>query len=229
MLKTNFILRLAMFNYSITSEFINEKVSEAISQNFDSNGNGNQSGFISLMVLKGNEVLKDVPIVFEMFSLLAYATSKLPIAVFDFENDAEIDLNQFKNTIVVSEAKNKLILLLTVNAGDLPYVAHWIADSIPSQQVKNMAGLLAIPFSIELHAGKPFILPEWCAAFYVNNNREHCIPTVTLRSMANSNIESFSGDWIENALHRLSFFNLPVRDAREAIKTAPHGATNTNK
>ena len=45
-----------MLNYSITSAFINEKVSEAISQDFDSNGDGIQSGFISLMVLKGNHV-----------------------------------------------------------------------------------------------------------------------------------------------------------------------------
>ncbi|HEN3280819.1 TPA: hypothetical protein U5D21_002666 [Yersinia enterocolitica] len=218
-----------MLNYSITSAFINEKVSEAISQDFDSNGDGIQSGFISLMVLKGNHVLKDIPIVFEMFSILSYATTKFPIVNYEFKNDTEIDLYQFKNTIVASEEKNKLILFLTVDAGDLPYVAHWISDSIPSQQVKSMAGLLAIPFSIELHAGNPFILPEWCAAFYVNNNSKHCIPTVTLHSMANSNVEGFSGDWTENALHRLSFFNLPVRDAQKAVQTAPQGATTTNK
>ncbi len=72
-----------MLNYSITSAFINEKVSEAISQDFDSNGDGIQSGFISLMVLKGNHVLKDIPIVFEMFSILSYATTKFPIAALE--------------------------------------------------------------------------------------------------------------------------------------------------
>jgi len=169
-------------------------------------------GFVGVMARSSAGVQKDIPAAMEMYTLLDYFMYSLPLASRYLAFDAEpIPLEP---GIVVSEQGDKIVALLPIQAQQLTEVAFWLADALPSREVKAMPGLLTLMFSVEAHDDVQHLLPEWTAAFYVQSNKDHCIPILALRSVLDD--ERFGGDWVTVALHRMSEFGLPQQAAFDA-------------
>jgi len=196
----------------ITAQTVNELIDQAISGDVLT---GDGGGFIKVMASKNSHAVEnDIPTAFEMYTLLQYFVDRLPFAAMPLHEDfAPMDLAPL---IAHDEERNRLVALLPVTE-DMPLgvIAHFIADRLPSAQVKSMPGILALPFVIETHEGAEHLIPEWYAAFYKDGHPGHCFPILTMRSVLNE--ESFSGDWVDVALNRMAVFRLPREDAQEAV------------
>jgi hypothetical protein len=177
-------------------------------------------GFLQVMGRKDRRsVQTDIPAAFEMYTLLQHFLELLPLTEICLSEDLpEIELTP---GIRYDSEHKRLVLLIDCKADELPYVAHYVADRIPSSQLKARPGTLALAYSIERH-GEPgreaeHLIPEWHAAWYVNHDPGHCIPVLALQSVLHD--EHFSGDWVDVALHRMGVFRLPRAKAIEALRT----------
>jgi len=186
-------------------------IEAAISGNVLTNEGG---GFISIMAKKSPSIKKDIPAVFEAYTLLSHFLNRLP--VFPALLDEGNQIPDLSPKILYDEAAKRLVALLPIGTGELAEVAYWLVDSVRSDQVKRMAGVLALPFSIEKHSGTDHLIPEWFAAFYVRGNPDHCIPILTLRSVLED--QRFGGDWVSVALERMTAFALPQKQAANAVR-----------
>lgn len=171
------------------------------------NAIGDKAGFIHVMAHKNVDVRRDVPCAFEVYSLLHHYLDSLSM---EMAQDGHVV--NLRHSIQFNEQHQRLMLMINVGANELEYVAHWIADRLPSNQVKAMAGILVVPFMIETWDDKKHLIPEWCAAFYVSGNADHCVPILVMQSVLSNN--QFGGDWVESALNRLEVFGLPVGKAK---------------
>ena len=173
---------------------LRELIDDAISGN----------GFIELMSQK---TPNDIPMAFEMYTLLGYFLEKLPLKEVKLQIGAtEISLEQ---TILYDMENSRVIALISVNENELQEIAYWLADGIPSSLIKEKSGILALPFSIEKHNDEPYLIPEWFAVLYIDQDPEQFIPLLTLKSILNN--EQFGGDWVDIALKRMDIFSLPKR------------------
>ncbi|MFK0093891.1 hypothetical protein [Pseudomonas sp. NPDC090592] len=169
-------------------------------------------GFVSVMAKSAPAIQKDIPAAFEMYTLLEHFLKSLPIRHETIHFDAQtLDLEP---GIVVDRYGHKVVALLPIEAGQFGEVAFWLADALPSREVKAMPGILALMFSVEAHEDLKHLLPEWIAAFYVQGVARHCVPILALKSVLED--ERFGGDWVAVALHRLADFALPQAEAQQA-------------
>ena len=169
-------------------------------------------GFLSVMAGSTAAIQKDIPAAFEMYTLLEHYLKTLPIR----HEMLAFGANPLalEPGIVVGHDAGKVIALLPIQAGQFGEVAFWLADALPSRELKAMSGVLALMFSVQAHDNIRHLLPEWTAAFYVKGNAGHCVPILALKSVLED--ERFGGDWVAVALHRLSEFALPQAAAEEA-------------
>ncbi|WP_426810504.1 hypothetical protein ABOC32_06680 [Pseudomonas sp. WOUb67] len=169
-------------------------------------------GFVSVMAKSAPAIQKDIPAAFEMYTLLEHFLKSLPIRQATIGYGAQmLDLEP---GIVVDHDGHKVVALLPIQAGQLGEVAFWLADALPSREVKTLPGMLALVFSVETHEDIKHLLPEWVAAFYVQGQARHCVPILALKSVLED--KHFGGDWVAVALHRLASFALPQADAQQA-------------
>lgn len=172
-------------------------------------------GFVSIMGKSSPSIRQDIPAAFEAFTLLSHFLGRLPVRPVTL--DSTSPLSDLSPAILHDATAARLVALLPIGAGELTAVAYWLTDSVRSDQVKQMAGVLALPFSIENHAGVEHLLPEWFAAFYVRGEPGHCIPILALRSVLAD--QRFGGDWVGVALERMTAFALPQEQAASAVRS----------
>ncbi len=171
-------------------------------------------GFVSIMGKSSPGIRQDIPAAFEAYTLLSHFIGRLPVHPVTL--DATNPLSDLSPAILHDATAARLVALLPICAGELTAVAYWITDSVRSDQVKQMAGVLALPFSIETPlTGVEVLLPEWFAAFYVDADPGHCIPILALRAVLAD--ERF-GDWVSVALERMAAFGLPQEQAGNAVR-----------
>jgi len=194
---------------------ISAMIETAIGGDVISNEGG---GFMSVMAKSTPGIRQDIPAAFEAYTLLSYCLDRLPVHTASLNADAPvIDLSP---AVLHDPGAGRLVALLPIAATQLPVVAYWLTDHMHSAQIKQMPGLLALPFSIETHAGTEHLLPEWYAAFYVHGEPGHCIPILALRSVLTD--QRFGGDWVSVALERMTTFALPQVQARSANTDFTH-------
>ena len=172
-----------------------------------------EKGFITVMAGKSTEVQQDIPAAFESYGLLSHFLHHLPVrhtALSDKDPPVELAA-----AIHFDADNGRLLALVPIGIGELDAVAHWYTASIMSTAVKQMQGLLALPFSLETHAETEVLIPDWCAAFFANGKSFHCIPILTLRSILSK--EAVGQDWVNAALARLRTYALPVSAAMQSI------------
>jgi hypothetical protein len=167
-------------------------------------------GFIAVMAKSNPNVRQDIPAAFEMYTVLSHYLEKLPFYEVAFNADLLLT-----PAIFCDKESSKLVALLPVQAGDLDLIAYWIAGGIRSDTVRKMGGVLALPFTIETHSEVRHLIPEWFAAFYVGGNEDHCVPSLTMRSIT---LDDRFGDWVAIAVERMTTFGLPNAAASSAIK-----------
>lgn len=172
-------------------------------------------GFLAIMGRSSPGIRQDVPAAFEAYTLLSHFLGVLPVRPVTM--DAACPIIDLSPAILFDAAAARLVALLPIGAAELGVVAYWLTDSVRSDKIKQMAGVLALPFSIESHAGVEHLLPEWFAAFYVGGDPGHCIPISTLRSVLAD--QRFGGDWVSVALERMTAFALPQEQAARAVKS----------
>jgi hypothetical protein len=196
-----------------------ETLSTLVDQAISEHGIEEQPGFIQVMARKDRRAVQnDIPAAFEMYTLLQHYLERLPLTEMRLGEDLpEVELTQ---GILYDGEHKRLVVLIACEANTLPYVAHYVADRIPSGELKARPGTLALAFSIERH-GEPgneheYLIPEWHAAWYVSHDPGHCIPVLALQSVLHD--EQFSGDWVDVALHRMGVFRLPRTKALEALR-----------
>lgn len=171
-------------------------------------------GFIAMMGKGLPAVRQDVPAAFEMYTLIHHFWNDLPFRLSQM-NESAAPLEMIAG-VDHDITNGRVVALIPVEAGSLPHVAYWLSESIRSARVTAMGGLLAIPFSIEMHDDVDHIVPEWFAAFYVDGHADHCVPILALRAVESD--ERF-GDWVETSLHRMRAFGLPSEKALGAVRT----------
>lgn len=190
-------------------EQIAQLVTDAIGGDIFSETGG---GFVTVMAKSSPSIRTDIPTAFEMYSLLEHFAKKMPVRTSEMGPDVPaLDLLP---GIVVAADGSKLVALIPIEAGQLAEIAFWLADGLPSREVKTMPGLLALPFSIETHDDVKHLLPEWFGAFYVRSKAQHCIPILALKSVMND--QRFGGDWVAVAIHRMTAFSMPQVEAQAA-------------
>lgn len=194
-----------------TQEKISALIDTAISGDVLTDDGG---GLIAVMAKSSLSIQKDIPAAFEMYTLLSHFLNRLPLLAAQLAEDRpDVALAP---AILHDEGNGRIVALIPIASGEMGEIAYWLADSLPSDRIKQMAGVLAICFSIERHAAADRLLPEWFAAFYVDGDARHCIPILALRSIMSN--ENFSGDWVDIALNRMAVFSLPRADATEGVK-----------
>lgn len=172
-------------------------------------------GFLRVMGQKDSRAVQtDIPAACEMLTLLQHYLYHLPIT--EMELTEELPEIALTPGVLVDAARKRVLLLVACEADTLPYLAHYVADRIPSNELKSRAGTLALSFVIETHGDCEHLIPEWHAAWYVANDPGHCIPVLALRSVLQD--EQFSGDWVDVAMHRMGVFRLPRAAAIEALR-----------
>lgn len=168
-------------------------------------------GFIAVMAKSNPHVQQDIPAAFEMYTLLAHYLDKLPVHALALSSTSVL----LAPAIFYDEPAGKLVALLPVQAGELDLIAYWVAGGIRSSTVRGMAGVLALPFSVEGHDNVRHLIPEWFAAFYVDGSEDHMVPSLTMRSIT---LDERFGDWVTVALERMEIFGLPSAAAHRATK-----------
>jgi hypothetical protein len=159
-------------------------------------------GFISLMARQRPSIATDVPAAFEMYALLEHGLGRYPFSVVT----GAIDVHDLRAGVRYDQASGRLLALVPVGQGELPYVAHWISNQLLSERVRAMPGLLALPFAVEQHDGQTHLLPEWFCAYYVDGMAVHCVPLLALKSVVDD--ERFD-DWVGTAIARMDAYGLP--------------------
>ena len=183
-------------------------VERAIGGDVIADGDG---GFVAVMAKGNPQIRQDIPAAFEMYTLLSHYASSLPLHAVDL-TDAEVHLVP---AILYDQKAGKVLALIPIGAGELDLVAYWVAGGIPSDTVRRMSGLLALPFSLETHAEEQHLIPEWFAVFYVKGSADHCVPSLTMRSVT---ADDRFGDWVAVALHRMEIYGLPKDAAKDAVQ-----------
>lgn len=153
-------------------------------------------------------VAQDVPVAAEMFGLLRHFLGTLPR-----HSLADGEVYRLAPGIYENHPLNQAVAFIPIQAGELDLIAYWLAQSVQSPKMIALPGLLVLPFSIEEHDGRRWLIPEWFALFYVDSAPDHCVPLLALRSVLDDG--RFS-DWVDAALVRAAAFRLPTVEAVQA-------------
>jgi hypothetical protein len=168
-------------------------------------------GFVSIMGKSGRLVQQDIPAAFEAYTLLSYFLATLPLTQYS----SAITVDSLQPALHYDREAGRLLALLPVERNELQSVAFWLTDSMKSDLLKKMPGILALPFTVEEHMGVDLLLPEWFAAFYVNSDPGHCIPLLLFHSVLS---DSRFSDWVRIALERMAVFGLPQTAAKAELE-----------
>ena len=171
-------------------------------------------GFVYIMSKKSPGIKQDIAAAFESYSLLSHYLDSIPVHPVSLEK-AE-SLQELSPGVIYDKDMGKLVALLPIGDEELNLIAYWITDSMQSDSIKKMAGVLALPFAIEEHAEVKHLIPEWFAAFYVNGSKDHCIPILALKSVLLD--QQIGNDWVTVALERMTSFALPQDNAQKATQ-----------
>jgi hypothetical protein len=189
---------------------LNTLIASALGQDVDVILNTG-GGFMSVMGRNNPNIQQDVPAAFEMYSLLMHFLTKAPVVLGPLGGSGPI----LSPAVHYDPAAGRVVLVMPVGAHELEFVAHWIAESLISGTVKAMAGLLALPFSVEMQDGARHLIPEWFGAFYVGGDEGKCVPVLTLKSVT---LDERFADWVAIALQRMKTFELPCEKAQQSMQ-----------
>lgn len=174
---------------------------------------GTGFGFVGVMAAAAPAIRQDIAPAFEMYTLLSHYLDRLPIVHTELGSSAV----PLAPAVHYDPGAGRLLALLPVGKGELSLVAHWLASGLRSDTVRDMPGLLALPFSVETRGGTRHLLPEWLAAYYVDGHAEHCVPLLALPSMT---LDARLADWLAIAFERMPLFGMPCAAARAAMAAA---------
>ncbi len=172
-------------------------------------GDWKGSNVPSVLRAMGQDSVKarDIPAAMEMVALLQHFGATLPVRLSTLGGDAPVELQAG----VVWDQGGKLVLMVAVDAGALEHIAHWVADALPSQELRAMPGVLAMPFSVEAHGegegAEAVLFPEWFTVYYPYGRADLAFPILALRSILHH--EQFGGDWVNVAIGRMAHYSLP--------------------
>jgi hypothetical protein len=173
--------------------------------------NEDRCGFVTVMARSKPHIRQDIPAAFEMYTLLTHYLGTLPLHAVTL-GCSEVPLAP---GILFDVPSGRLLVLIPVDAHQMEDIAYWVASGVRSPAVKAMAGLLALPFSIEAREETRHLIPEWFAAFYVGGSADHCVPVLALRSIV---LDPRFADWVAVALERMPVFGLPCARADQALR-----------
>lgn len=164
-------------------------------------------GFLSVMSRSRPHIQQDIPAAFEMYTLLSHHLLTLPLRLLSLQ-DATVAIMP---AITFDSHSGRVVALIRVEPRQLELIAYWVTAGLQSDTVRGKAGVLALPFSIEMHDEVPWLMPEWFAAFYTDTDSAglRCIPILALRSVMQD--ERFA-DWVVIARQRMRMFGLPTNE-----------------
>lgn len=180
-----------------TAATIQQLITEAIAPS---------SGILAMMASKSTLHQEDIPAAFEACALLSHTLSK-----FGALNTSQVTLAP---GVYISKCLKRLTCVSQFQAGELEYAAMWLMGYTHSQKIKQQPGVLAIPFSIEVHEDLKLLIPEWFAVFYLRGDPAHCVPLLTLRSILE---QPDITDWTQSALRLAEERGLPCAQAKDAL------------
>ncbi|UXI68353.1 hypothetical protein [Tahibacter amnicola] len=160
------------------------------------------------MSAKSSALRRDIPVAFEMYALLEHLLGRLPQRPVIAGEPLPLEPGIYLNT-----ASRNVVALMLVEPGTLTHVALWASQSLSSDRVRAMGGVLALPFSVETHDGRVQLVPEWWVAFYLDGDPARGLPLLAMRAVLED--ERFS-DWVDVATRRLAAFGLPAPVTRGA-------------
>lgn len=169
---------------------------------------GGASSVITMMGRHTNpRVGQDIAVASEMLGLLRHFMGKLPFQYFSSKTVLSLEPG-----IYCDATASSLIALLPVGPSELSLVAYWLSEALENRKAVELPGLLALPFTIEEHGERQWLMPEWNAMYYIDSSVEHCMPMLALKSVLDD--VRFS-DWVSVALERADALGLPTGRARE--------------
>lgn len=158
---------------------------------------------------------KDIPMAFEMLTLLQYHQRKLALQDCVFDDDSEASLQPGIAYEITGDA-GKLLMKMPYDINSLQHEAHWIVDRFASSSRKALAGLLALPFMLMKSAEGWQLMPDWTVAVIPDDHGVRSLfPILTFGSMVE--LKQIGADWVPYALHRLAAYGLPVSEALAGI------------
>lgn len=184
----------------------------------DAAESGGDSSVITVMGKHENHrVRQDIAVASEMLGLLRHFLCKLPFR--DYSSSTVLLLEP---GVYFDPVKNRLVALVSIGPSELALVAYWLSETFENESIVGLPGLLALPFTIEEHDEKQWLMPEWTVMFYIDSSVEHCVPVLALKSVLDDG--RFS-DWVEVALERIEVFGLPTGQAKiETQRVVVHKA-----
>ncbi|MDB6010456.1 MAG: hypothetical protein JWL65_2706, partial [Gammaproteobacteria bacterium] len=123
-------------------------------------------GFLWVMSRSRPHIRQDIPAAFEMYTLLSHHLLTLPLRMLPLE-DTPLAITP---GIAFDPRSGRVVALIRVEPRQLELIAYWVTGALQSDTVRGMAGVLALPFSIEVHHEVQWLLPEWFAAFYIDTD-----------------------------------------------------------
>jgi len=169
------------------------------------------AGAGSMLAIMGahenSSIAHDIPVAAEMLGLLRHFLPTLPYQV---TKDGLLALDP---GIYDYTELGHVVALIPLHAGELDLVAYWLSQAMQSPKLVALPGMLALPFSIEIHDGQRWLIPEWFALFYVDRSPKHCVPLLAFRSVLN---DGRFADWVPAALVRADSFGLRTEEATKA-------------
>ncbi|MDR2208080.1 MAG: hypothetical protein LBE22_03800 [Azoarcus sp.] len=166
------------------------------------------------MAAKPQEIRQDIPAAFDAYTLLLHFLDSLPVehtALSDEPPSVEL-----APAIHFDANRGRVLALIPISVGELDAISYWYTLNMMSKTVKQMPGLLALPFCLETHAKMEVLIPDWCGAFFVDGEPSHCVPILVMRSMLSQ--KAVGQDWVDAALARLRVFALPTDAARQSAQ-----------
>src|SRR5690606_21024395 len=121
---------------------------------------------------------QDIAVASEMLGLLRHFMGKLPFQYFSSKTALALEPG-----IYFDSASSVLVALLPIGPSELSLVAYWLSETLENGKVVELPGLLALPFTIEVHDEKQWLMPEWNVIFYIDSSVEHCMPLLAMKSV----------------------------------------------
>jgi hypothetical protein len=172
-----------------------------------------ENRLVSIMVGTTWDAQQDVPTAIETYGLLSHFLHYLPVRHTALSREATpVELAP---VIHFDAGNGRLLALVPIGTGELYAVAYWCTINMTNTAFRQMPGLLALPFSLETHAGTEVLIPDWCRVFFADGKPSYCIPILTLR--ARFSLAEANSDWLNAALARLRTYALPVEAAMQFI------------
>ncbi|MFD1246113.1 hypothetical protein ACFQ3H_13265, partial [Paralysiella testudinis] len=168
------------------------------------------NGLISIMGRVAKKA-NDIPAYQEQLQILQAALENWPIRSFNGEQ-----MNLHGDQIWFDD--NRIVLLTDFCFQEMPYRFFWVTQGFPNL-LKNQMGCLILMFSIESHAGKKHIFPEWFTLFAFEPKRTAFYPQLAFHTVLDD-VNFSQIDWNEAALCRAQFYHLPTESQLYKLRLA---------